>query len=71
MQNLKQKKQSEDATNPLFLELFAKCSGTDDREQEWRRAIAHVGGGMEPMRFPAYESPVSHQRPVPKASRFA
>ncbi len=56
MQNLKQKKQSEDATNPLFLELFAKCSGTDDREQEWRRAIAHVGGGMEPMRFPAYES---------------
>ena len=56
MQTLKQKKQSEDATNPFFSDLFAKCSGTDDREQEWRKAIVHVGGGLEPMRFPVYES---------------
>jgi hypothetical protein len=55
MQTLKQKKQSEDATNPFFSDLFAKCSGTDDREQQWRKTIAHVGGGLEPMRFPVYE----------------
>jgi hypothetical protein len=56
MQTLKQKKKSGDATNPFFSDLFAKCSGTDDREQEWRKAIVHVGGGLEPMRFPVYES---------------
>lgn len=56
MPTLKQKKKSEDATNPFFSDLFAKCSGTDDREQEWRKAIVHVGGGLEPMRFPLYES---------------
>jgi hypothetical protein len=55
MQTLKQKKQSEDATNPFFSDLFAKCSGTDDREQQWRKAIAHAGGGLEPIRFPIYE----------------
>jgi hypothetical protein len=56
MHILKQEKQSDDAANPFFSELFAKRSGTDDREQQWRKAIAHVGGGLEPMRFPVYES---------------
>jgi hypothetical protein len=55
MRTLKHKKQSGDATAPSFSELFAKCSGTDNREQQWRMAIAHVGSGLEPMRFPEYE----------------
>jgi hypothetical protein len=49
------KSNAETLRTRFFSELFAKCSGADDREQQWRKAIAHVGGGLEPMRFPVYE----------------
>ena len=42
-------------TNPFFLELFRDHSESDERERQWRTAVAHAGKGDPPLRFPVYE----------------
>lgn len=42
-------------TNPFFLELFRDRNDSDDRERDWRIAMAHAGEGTPSLRFPVYE----------------
>lgn len=43
-------------TNPFFLELFRNRTDSDERERDWRIAMAHAGEGSPPLRFPVYEA---------------